>query len=70
MDIASTSDQQGVTQAFTPIHELVAHRRPVVLALEPPVIYVRAATEHAGETVPAICGRIASRPGGQLTAAT
>jgi hypothetical protein len=34
------------------------------------VIYVRAAAEHSGEPVMAICGRVASRHGVQLAAAT
>jgi hypothetical protein len=34
------------------------------------VTYVRAAAEHDGETVPAICGRIASRHDVQLAAMT
>jgi hypothetical protein len=39
-------------------------------ALEALVTYVRAAAEHGGETVAAICGRIASRHGVRLAAAT
>ena len=39
-------------------------------ALQALMTYVRAAAEHVGDTVPAICGRIASRHGVQLTAAT
>jgi hypothetical protein len=34
------------------------------------VTYARVAAEHGGETVPAICGRVASRHGVQLAAAT
>jgi hypothetical protein len=39
-------------------------------ALQALVTYVRAAGEHSAEPVSAICGRIASRHGVQLTAAT
>jgi len=39
-------------------------------ALEALVTYVRAAAEHGGETVPAICGRIASRHDVRLAATT
>jgi len=39
-------------------------------ALEALVTYVRAAAEHRGETVPAVCGRIASRHNVQLVAPT
>ncbi len=39
-------------------------------ALEAPVTYVRAAAERSAETVPAICGQIASRHDLQLAAAT
>jgi DNA-directed RNA polymerase specialized sigma24 family protein len=39
-------------------------------ALEALVIYVRASAERSGETVPAICGRIASRQDVELAAAT
>jgi hypothetical protein len=39
-------------------------------ALEALVTYVRAAAEHGGETVPAICRRIASRHDVQLAATT
>jgi hypothetical protein len=39
-------------------------------ALEALVTYVRAAAEHDGEAVPAICGRIASRHDVQLAATT
>jgi hypothetical protein len=39
-------------------------------ALQALVTYVRAAGEHSAEPVTAICGRIASRHGVQLTAAT
>ena len=39
-------------------------------ALEALVTYVRAAAEHGGETVPAICERIASRHDVQLAATT
>jgi hypothetical protein len=39
-------------------------------ALEALVTYVRAAAEHGGETVPAICGRIASRNDVRLAATT
>jgi hypothetical protein len=38
-------------------------------ALEALVTYVRAAAEHGGETVPAICGQIASRRDVQIAAA-
>jgi hypothetical protein len=39
-------------------------------ALEALVTYVRAAAEHGGETVPAICAQIASRHGIQLATTT
>ena len=39
-------------------------------ALQALVTYVRAAGEHRAEPVPVICGRVASRHGVQLTAAT
>jgi hypothetical protein len=39
-------------------------------ALQALVTYVRAAAEHSAEPVTAICGRVASRHGVQLTAAT
>ena len=39
-------------------------------ALQALVTYVRAAGEHRGEPVSGICGRVASRHGVQLTAAT
>jgi hypothetical protein len=39
-------------------------------SLEALVTYVRAAAEHGGGTVPAICGRIASRHDVQLAATT
>jgi hypothetical protein len=39
-------------------------------ALEALVTYVRAAAEHGGETVPAICRRIASRHDVRLAATT
>jgi hypothetical protein len=39
-------------------------------ALEALVTYVRAAAEHGGETVPAICGRNASRHDVGLAATT
>jgi hypothetical protein len=39
-------------------------------ALEALVTYIRAAAERSGETVPAICGRIASRHDVELAAAT
>jgi len=39
-------------------------------ALQALATYVRAAAEHGGETVPTICGRIASRHGVRLAAVT
>jgi hypothetical protein len=39
-------------------------------AFEALVTYVRAAAEHGGETVPAICGQIASRRDVQIAATT
>jgi hypothetical protein len=39
-------------------------------ALEALVTYVRAAAEHGAETIPVICGRIASRSNVELAAAT
>jgi hypothetical protein len=39
-------------------------------ALEALVTCVRAAAEHGGETVPAICGRVASRHDVRLAATT
>jgi hypothetical protein len=39
-------------------------------ALQALVTYVRASAEHGGETVPALCGRVASRHGVELAAAT
>jgi hypothetical protein len=40
----------------------------VVLGLEALVTYVRAAAEHGGDAVPAICGQIASRHDVRLAA--
>jgi putative intracellular protease/amidase len=48
----------------------VAHRYLWFWALQALVTYVRAAAEHGGETVTAICERVASRYGVQLAVAT